>query len=186
MCDGIDINCGCPQPWVVSEGYGCGVLDKPELVTEMVKSVKAMSNLPCSIQVRLSSDLRKTVELVQQAERAGVSWITVHGRTRHQKSSVEVNYEAVKLIKGISTVPIFGNGHCFSLRDALKWKELTGVDGVMSARGILENPALFTENCEKTPREVVNQWVQLAMSYGVPTTTFHQHLMFMLFRTHTH
>jgi tRNA-dihydrouridine synthase 4 len=58
QCDGIDINCGCPQPWAISEGYGCGMLGKPELIKEMVISAREMSNLPCSIKIRVAKDLR--------------------------------------------------------------------------------------------------------------------------------
>lgn len=41
---------------------------------------------------------RKTIELVQRAERVGVSWITVHGRTLTERASTPVNYETVKLV----------------------------------------------------------------------------------------
>jgi len=37
------------------------------------------------------------VELVQRAERAGVAWITVHGRTTRQRAE-PANMDAVKLV----------------------------------------------------------------------------------------
>ena len=39
----------------------------------------------------------KTVELCEQAERAGVSWITVHGRTVKQRGE-PANWDAIKLV----------------------------------------------------------------------------------------
>jgi len=42
---------------------------------------------------------RKTVELVQRAEKVGVEWITVHGRTPQERSSSPVNYDVVKLVR---------------------------------------------------------------------------------------
>jgi tRNA-dihydrouridine synthase 4 len=124
---------------------------------------------------------------------AGVAWITVHGRTKHQRSSAPCDFDAVKAvclrrmnnhvqIKEIANVPIFANGQCFSLSDAERWKS-TGVDGIMSARGILENPALF-KGFDVTPPEVVSEWTSLALNYGVPTHIFHQHLMMMLYKVH--
>jgi len=54
-CDGIDINCGCPQRWVMKEGYGSAMLEKPELIKEMVHVAKEATNLPCSIKIRYNS-----------------------------------------------------------------------------------------------------------------------------------
>ena len=39
------------------------------------------------------------MELVQRAERAGVAWITVHGRTTPQRME-PANMEAIKLVGG--------------------------------------------------------------------------------------
>jgi len=182
-CDGIDINCGCPQRWALTEGYGCALLDKPELLQEMIKEAKVASDLPISIKIRISPDLRNTVELVQRAEKMGVSWITVHGRTADQRSNVPVNYDAVKIIKESAAVPIFGNGNCFSLSDVQTWKDKTGVNGVMAGRGVLQNPALFG-GYQETPKAVVRDWLTIALALGLPTHKIHQHLMFMLYTVH--
>ncbi|XP_078737998.1 tRNA-dihydrouridine(20a/20b) synthase [NAD(P)+]-like, partial [Lampetra fluviatilis] len=53
--DGVDLNCGCPQRWAVSEGYGACLLDKPELVRDMVRQVRAQipdPNFSVSIKIR--------------------------------------------------------------------------------------------------------------------------------------
>jgi tRNA-dihydrouridine synthase 4 len=114
----------------------------------------------------------------------GVSLITVHGRRPDQRSTSPVSYEPVKMIKEIATVPIIANGNCFSLSDAKKWQELTGVDGIMSARGILQNPALFS-GFPITPKKVVTDWLDISLSFGLSYIKIHQHLMFMLYSVHT-
>jgi len=114
----------------------------------------------------------------------GVSLITVHGRKPDQRSSSPVSYEAVKMVKEMATVPIIANGNCFSLEEAIKWEELTGVNGVMSARGILQNPALFA-GFPVTPKKVVTDWLDISLSYGLSFLKIHQHLMFMLYSVHT-
>ena len=40
-------------------------------------------------------------------------------------------------------VPVLANGDVRSLADATQVRDATGVDGVMCARGMLENPAMF-------------------------------------------
>ena len=40
-------------------------------------------------------------------------------------------------------VPVVANGDVTSLDDAIRTRDVTGVDGVMVARALLENPALF-------------------------------------------
>ncbi|KAI9298542.1 FMN-linked oxidoreductase [Neoconidiobolus thromboides FSU 785] len=178
-CDVIDINCGCPQKWAINEGIGGYLMSQPEIVREIVREVKNRSGMQCSIKIRVHKELSKTIEMVKRAESVGVAWITVHGRTVKQSSSEEVNYEAIKMVKEHATVPVFGNGNIFSLADADKMVENTKVDGVMSARGILNNPALFT-NAPYTPMECVEKYVHKALEQGTNTFIFHHHLMYML------
>ncbi|KAJ3279677.1 tRNA-dihydrouridine(20a/20b) synthase [NAD(P)+]-like protein [Borealophlyctis nickersoniae] len=162
--NGVDLNCGCPQKWAIHEKIGSYLMEQPELVRDMI---------------RVHPDLNKTVEYVRRAQSVGVDWITVHGRTRKMKSSEPVNLEAIKLVKEHGTVPIFANGDIFSLADAERTVEYTGVDGVMSARGLLENPALFS-GYDSTPLECVKKYVKLGVGYGSSSFIFHHHLMFML------
>lgn len=51
----------------------------------------------------------------------------------------------------------------------------------MSARGILQNPAMFS-GCNRTPRECVELWIRISLESGVLFATFHHHLVFMLER----
>ena len=80
-------------------------------------------NEPCHI-----CDFRKTVSLCQQAERAGVSWIAVHGRTPDQRST-PVNIEAIRTIKDSVRLPVIANGDIRSLGDAEYIQQQTGVHG---------------------------------------------------------
>ncbi|KAI8826928.1 uncharacterized protein EV422DRAFT_491240 [Fimicolochytrium jonesii] len=192
--NGVDLNCGCPQKWAVQEKIGSYLMEQPELVREMVRQVKARTNgceagngsttgggLPCSIKIRVHRDPRKTVEFVRRAESVGVDWVTVHGRTRHQKSSEPVSLDAIKLVKehASPSMPVLANGDVFSLTDADRIVDYTGVDGVMAARGLLENPALFA-GYEHTPIEAVQKFVRLSTGYGSAHFILHHHLMYML------
>ncbi|KAF9362869.1 tRNA-dihydrouridine(20a/20b) synthase [NAD(P)+]-like protein [Mortierella sp. NVP85] len=179
---GIDINCGCPQKWAIQEKIGSHLMSDPETVRDMIRMTKARVNVPCSIKIRIHKNLRETEEFVKRALSVGVDFITVHGRTRNQKSTVPVNLQGMKLVKEVSTVPVLANGDVFSVEDANAIVEATGVDGTMAARGILENPALFA-GYNTTPWECIENYVDLALSYGTNAFIFHHHLMYMFERT---
>lgn len=55
--------------------------------------------------------------------------------------------------------------------------------GVMSARGILQNPALYI-GYPVVPNECILDWVHTGLSLGIPYHTWHQHFMYMLFPIH--
>ena len=56
--DAVDLNCGCPQRWALSEGYGAALIKQPALIADMVQQARARSNLPISIKIRIHADLR--------------------------------------------------------------------------------------------------------------------------------
>lgn len=167
--DGVDLNCGCPQSWAIKEGIGCSLMENPDLVASIVKAAKARiaSSKSVSCKIRIHKDLNRTLHWVQTLEEAGVDYITVHGRTRSQRSSTPPNYEAIKKIKSIATVPILANGDVYNAADVEKITSLTGANGVMAARGILENPALFAGH-RTTPSGCVRSFLESAVRYPIP------------------
>lgn len=71
---------------------------------------------------------RETVELCRRAEHAGVSWITVHGRTKDQRGE-PADHDAIRIIKEGVGVPVVANGDVKSMEDVRRIVEQTGVDG---------------------------------------------------------
>jgi len=71
---------------------------------------------------------RKSVDLCQQIEATGVSFITVHGRTALQKNE-PIDQECLKLINESVSVPVILNGDIKSLSDAITMQEYTGCRG---------------------------------------------------------
>ena len=78
-------------------------------------------------------------------EDAGVSAITVHGRTREQYYSGEADWEIIRQVKDAVSIPVIGNGDVDSPRKAEKMMRETGVDGVMIARAARGNPWIFRQ-----------------------------------------
>eukprot|EP00735_Rhodelphis_limneticus_P013167 TRINITY_DN6714_c0_g1::TRINITY_DN6714_c0_g1_i1::g.3011::m.3011 TRINITY_DN6714_c0_g1::TRINITY_DN6714_c0_g1_i1::g.3011 ORF type:complete len:193 (+),score=18.20,sp/Q32M08/DUS4L_MOUSE/45.16/3e-51,Dus/PF01207.12/2.1e-35,Oxidored_FMN/PF00724.15/0.0002,His_biosynth/PF00977.16/3.1e+02,His_biosynth/PF00977.16/0.0013,TMP-TENI/PF02581.12/0.049,TMP-TENI/PF02581.12/1.8e+03 TRINITY_DN6714_c0_g1_i1:407-985(+) len=145
----------------------------------MVRAVRERARLPLAVKIRIHSDLRETVELARQIEHAGAHWLTVHGRTPVQKSSQPVDYDAIALIKESVNIPVIANGDVFSMDDVTSIVDHTKVDGVMSARGILENPALYA-GYDYTPPECVVDFLRTSLSLHANFHLTHHHLAFMM------
>ena len=181
-CDGVDLNCGCPQGWALREGIGSALIDKPEFIADLVRQTRnqCRDDLIVSIKIRIHADYQKTIDLCRQVEHAGVQFISVHGRTKYQRAE-PVNWEAVKAIKQSVKVPVIANGDIKTLEDVIRVKRETNVDGVMAARGLLENPGFYA-GYEQTSKEIVESWLKISLETGTQFSCFHHHLSYMLER----
>jgi len=68
--------------------------------------------------------------MCQKVERAGVSWLTVHGRTAAQRC-VPVDTDAIRVIKDSVSVPVVANGDICSIEDAAQVHKNTNVNGML-------------------------------------------------------
>lgn len=178
--DGVDLNCGCPQRWAMNEGYGAELLSNPQLIKEMVQQVRNSISKPftVSVKIRVQDDIKESINLCKNLEACGVSFLTVHGRTVKERSE-PVNTKAIKSIVDSVNMPVIANGDIKSLNDCFLMKELTNCRGVMAARGILQNPAMFS-GTEKTPLCCIQDWVNLCCKSEIQFQCYHHHLVFML------
>ncbi|XP_033154867.1 tRNA-dihydrouridine(20a/20b) synthase [NAD(P)+]-like [Drosophila mauritiana] len=188
--DGIDLNCGCPQSWAMAKGYGCGMLRQPELVHQVVQEVRRTlpGDFSVSVKMRLlggEESLQRTIDLARQLEHAGVTFLTLHGRTPAQKHSKDtLDIPAMSQVRQSLQIPLIVNGNVESYRDACDMHEQTGAAGVMAARGLLANPALFNSSYPEgktTPLSCVQQWLDIASAArdNLLFQCFHHHLTFM-------
>ena len=115
------------------------------------------------------------MDFIKTVENAGADFLTIHGRMRSTPSSHPVNLEAIKLLASHTTIPTVSNGDIFFLPDAKAHVSATGVDGVMSARGLLENPALFA-GYERCPWEAVELFMNKVVRRPIPFKLVVHHL----------
>ena len=145
--EGIDINMGCPAPKIACAGEGSGLLRTPDLAESIMKEVVKASHLPVSVKLRLGWDEGSinVLDMARRAEDAGISEITVHGRTRQQQYAGEANWDYIAQVKQAVRIPVLGNGDIFTAEDGVRRLKETGVDGLMIARGAMGNPWLFSQ-----------------------------------------
>lgn len=145
FADIIDINMGCPAPKVVKNGDGSKLLLDLDKAEEIMKAVVQNSEVPVTLKIRKGWDKENivAVEVAKIAERAGISAITVHGRTRSEFYSGIADLDIIKKVKENVNIPVIGNGDVIDEITAKKMFEYTGVDGIMIGRGSFGNPWIF-------------------------------------------
>lgn len=164
LADIVDINMGCPAPKVVKNGDGSKLLLDIVKAEKVVRAVVKNSDKPVTLKIRKGWDLNNivAVKFAQMAENAGVSAITIHGRTRTEMYSGKVDLDIIKKVKASVKIPVIGNGDIIDEESALRMFEYTGVDGIMIGRGTFGNPWIFKrikhflETGEKLP-EISNK-----------------------------
>ncbi len=145
--DIIDINMGCPVPKVALRAQaGSALLKNPEKIYDIVHAVVETVPVPVTVKIRIGWDENSinAVEVAKICEKAGASAITVHGRTRNQGYSGNVNYDIIRQVKQNVSIPVIGNGDIVDIESAKKMFA-TGVDAIMIGRGCLGNPWLIKE-----------------------------------------
>ncbi|KAG7108816.1 hypothetical protein HYQ44_012180 [Verticillium longisporum] len=203
--NGFDLNCGCPQSWACAETLGAALMEKRELVRDMVietrqalerdgwgvgkeKDIENPQGRSVSVKIRVHKDLRKTMDFIETVigdqHNRHVDWLTIHPRTRSTPSSTPIFGDSLAILieKYGARLPVLLSGDVFSL-SSLPLSPLlapqktittngesepalprfrpstTKLAGLMSARGILANPALYAGH-ESCPWEAVEAFLR--------------------------
>ena len=143
----IDINMGCPAKKVNKKLAGSALLQHPELVQDIIKSVVNAVSVPVTLKIRTGWDIahRNGVEIAGIAEANGIQSLAVHGRTRTCMYKGHAEYDTIRAIKQAVSIPVVANGDIVSAQDAKFVLDYTGADGVMIGRGAQGNPWIFKQ-----------------------------------------
>ncbi len=141
----IDINMGCPAPKIIKNSEGSALMKKPELVGRIVREVVKASTKPVTVKIRKGWDDSSinAVLIASICEEEGAKAVTVHGRTREQYYSGNVDLSIIKDVKRALSIPVIGNGDISKPEDAKKMFDFTGCDAIMVGRGAQGNPWIF-------------------------------------------
>lgn len=151
--NGIDINMGCPVKAVIKIGACSALIKNRPLVKELIQATKeGAKKLPISVKTRIGFKEVETEDWVTYLLEQKLDALTIHGRTARQMSDVPANWEEIKKAVEIKNriapeTIIIGNGDVKNYADVKSNSIKYGVDGVMIARGIFQNPWIF----EKEP-----------------------------------
>lgn len=152
-CDAIDLNLGCPQRTAFVGHFGSYLLSQEDraLLLRIVQAASKAVSIPIFCKIRLLDTLEETVELCRQLRDAGASLIAIHARYRASferkgpgaRDGPAMLDQVLEIKRQIPDIPIIANGNVITYENVVENLSLTQADGIMSAEGILDNPALF-------------------------------------------
>ncbi len=185
--DGIDLNCGCPVPKVVSQNAGSSLLKDLDQLARVVETIKKYSNKEyTSVKARLGFTEKIPVEIAKTVEKAGADFLTLHGRTRAGKYKAPVDYDAIRKAKESISIPLIANGDITSLERVQQVRQETGCDGVMIGRGAVGNPWIFyqiKENCTYVDKSKI---LEIVLEHYDAMLEFYGEKGATIFRKHVH
>ncbi|KAI3869949.1 hypothetical protein MKW98_002838 [Papaver atlanticum] len=156
----IDINMGCPKAFSISGGMGAALLSKPELIHDILTTLKRNLNTPVTCKIRLLKSPHDTVELARRIEKTGVSALAVHGRKVEDRPRDPARWNEITDVVAALSIPVIVNGDVFEYEDFQRIKEATGASSVMVARGALWNASIFSPEGKLPWEEVKREYVR--------------------------
>mmetsp|Transcript_50141 Transcript_50141/g.129051 ORF Transcript_50141/g.129051 Transcript_50141/m.129051 type:complete len:413 (-) Transcript_50141:459-1697(-) len=188
-CDAVDINFGCPQHIAKRGRYGAFLQEEWDLSASMVETLNKNLSVPVWCKIRLIKsndnpllpDVEKSIEYAKMMVSAGCQVLAVHGRTRDQKGQNMgiADWSAIKKIREVLPIPVLANGNIRTKEDADLCMKETGVAGVLSACGLLENPALFSGK-NILPIDLAREYMEACSLYPPPNSMIRSHLFQIL------
>ena len=132
----IDINMGCPAKKVCNKAAGSALLKDETLVARILTQVISAVNVPVTLKIRTGWDKqsRNAVNIARIAEDCGIQALTIHGRTRACAFSGEAEYETIRQVKQVVSIPVIANGDINSPERAKKVLQITGANAIMIGR----------------------------------------------------
>ncbi len=148
----VDINMGCPAKKVCNVAAGSALLQNEPLVVQIVEAVVGAVGVgpdavPVTLKIRTGWDRahKNAVRVARLAQDAGISMLTVHGRTRADLYHGEAEYETIASVKDAVRIPVVANGDIDTPAKARAVLAATGADAIMIGRAAQGRPWLFRE-----------------------------------------
>ncbi len=148
----IDINMGCPAKKVCNVAAGSALLKDQPLVQQIVESVVQAVGIgpdavPVTLKIRTGWDRehKNALEIAKIAQEAGISMLTIHGRTRADLYHGDAEYETIAAVKSRIGIPVVANGDIDSPEKAKQVLRITGADALMIGRAAQGRPWIFRE-----------------------------------------
>ncbi|MEO8616683.1 MAG: tRNA-dihydrouridine synthase family protein [Luteolibacter sp.] len=143
---GIDLNLGCPAPIVCRKDAGGGLLRNPEMVNELLGTLREAISGRFTVKTRLgyttADEFPKLLEIFRSH---AIDGLTIHGRTVVERYQTPVHPDCVKTAVAAMGCPVIANGNVVDPETGLRYLKETGAAGLMVGRGAIRNPWIFSQ-----------------------------------------
>lgn len=148
----VDLNAGCPWPFVAKKGRGSGLLKDETVLDEMLAvGCEVLGPGHFSIKVRLGlTDKELLLKRLPTILKYPLRELCVHPRTAKQMYEGSADVDAfARVAEAVKAIPLVYNGDIRTLAD---YKRLTNrfpqITRWMIGRGVVANPFLAESICE--------------------------------------
>lgn len=145
----ININMGCPFPMVTNRGRGSALLQKPEVIAEILDALFAHYGETFAFSVKMRCGLESADEMTQVIEvlnKYPLSHVILHPRIAKQLYKGEVSRPCFAQAQELLKHTLIYNGDICTLDDYQDLMQaFPNLDGLMLGRGLLRNPLLAQE-----------------------------------------
>ncbi len=144
----VDINMGCPVDRITRGGAGASMMCRADATITLVRQVVEAVSIPVTVKMRLGWDSAQITapKFAREFEQAGVAAVAIHGRTREQGFSGQVDRDGIRrVVEAVERIPVIGNGDICTIADAARMLAETGCAGISIGRGALANPWIFRQ-----------------------------------------
>ncbi len=141
----IDVNFGCPAPTVNKHKGGAILLQEPDLVHDIVKTLRDRlpESVPLTAKMRLGYENKDlALENAQAIASGGAAVLTVHARTKVEGYEPPAHWAWVRKIQQVVDIPVVANGDVFSLDGFVGIQRESGCEQIMLGRGAVMRPDL--------------------------------------------
>lgn len=160
--DLIDINCGCPKQKIRKKGAGSKLLESPDQLFRIIRSIKEKIRCPLTVKIRIQKSL-DDIQLAKGIEDAGADGLIVHGRRWVDDYDKPCDFQKIKQINQSITIPVIANGDISDLSSLQKAIIETGCDAFMIGRAGTGKPWLYqtllnNRNINPEPTQIVSMF----------------------------
>ena len=172
----INLNIGCPSNRVQNGSFGACLMKTPKIVSECVRAMQDVSQLPITIKCRIGVDDMDEVKgldnFIDQVSAEGVKLFVIHARKallnglspKQNREIPPLDYSRVgALKKRRADLKIIINGGIKSIQEGQNLVKQYSLDGFMIGREAYKNPYILSS----VDKMVLNQKEKIKTRYQI-------------------
>ena len=140
----LNWNLGCPYPMVTKSGMGSGLINKPEIIDQVLDKVHSESDITVSMKMRMGyENSTEILDTFSTLEKYPLKSIAIHARIGKQLYKGGVDLESFQRCIDTSKHKLYYNGDIKTVADFRAMRErFPTIDHFMIGRGLIADPFL--------------------------------------------